>query len=468
MAPVASWFAMYGLVWLAIAAGCVLSTSAFFANSSSGLIFLLFLLYGFSVVQFAYFLQAFFDRSRSGSSLGSLIFVATFFPVRCRARCRGPSRHARLTSCPPPQYYTVRSHSAAIQVLCSLFPNTAFGLILRKAVEFESDGIGLTSATIGIVNDNTTAQQLLLLLLLDCGIYFVLGYYIERVWPHAYGTRYPLFFFLDASFWGCGRNRDGVRCWPNFPCIVFLFSTALSADAQNVSSTGHFELRNVDAGALQSTPAMHELDPSSFEAPGAENDAKDEQDKCIRVTKLRKEFGTPDGTKIAVDDLSLTLYEGQIFALLGHNGAGKTTTISMLSGMLSPSGGHAAMYGQDLAQDMTSIRRTLGVCPQHDVLFDDLTVEEHLYLYARLKDIPEDELQSTVSSAIADVGITAKAQQRSKTLSGGQKRKLSVAIALMGNSRVVFLDGAHSPCTLRSRDARTGAVALPATARGPP
>lgn len=211
---------------------------------------------------------------------------------------------------------------------------------------------------------------------------------------------------------------------------------------------------------------MHELDPSSFEAPGAENVAKDEQDKSIRVTDLRKEFSTPDGVKVAVDDLSITMYEGQIFALLGHNGAGKTTTISMLSGMLIPSGGHASVYGQDLTQDMASIRRTLGVCPQHDVLFDDLTVSEHLYLYARLKGVPASELDHTVSTAIADVGITAKANQRSKTLSGGQKRKLSVAIALMGDSKVIFLDGArnlafelcvvcsaHFRCRLQSRRA---------------
>lgn len=88
------------------------------------------------------------------------------------------------------------------------------------------------------------------------------------------------------------------------------------------------------------------------------------------------------GKKVAVNDLSISMYEGQITALLGHNGAGKTTTISMLTGLFPPTSGTAVVNGHDICVDIDGVRSDLGLCPQHDVLFDDMTVEEHLYFFA--------------------------------------------------------------------------------------
>ena len=88
---------------------------------------------------------------------------------------------------------------------------------------------------------------------------------------------------------------------------------------------------------------------------------------------------------MAVDDLSLNLYSGQITSFLGHNGAGKTTTMSLLTGIYTPSAGTAYIEGKDIRTDMDEIRSSLGMCPQYNVLFDELTVEEHLWFYAKLK-----------------------------------------------------------------------------------
>jgi ABC-type multidrug transport system ATPase subunit len=143
---------------------------------------------------------------------------------------------------------------------------------------------------------------------------------------------------------------------------------------------------------------------------------------------------------VAVDGLNLTMYSGQITALLGHNGAGKSTTISILSGLIEPSFGTAIIEGLDIRTDMNAIRRNLGVCPQHDVLFPDLTVEEHLILFASFKGAKGKAMREEVEAMIKSVGLTEKRKAYSKTLSGGQKRKLSVGIAFIGGSRVVFLD----------------------------
>lgn len=85
------------------------------------------------------------------------------------------------------------------------------------------------------------------------------------------------------------------------------------------------------------------------------------------------------------------MYKGQIFALLGHNGAGKTTTISMLTGLIAPSEGQAKVFNKDLFNQMDDVRQFMGVCPQHDVLFDLLTPEEHLEVFCDFKGVPRSE-----------------------------------------------------------------------------
>ena len=112
------------------------------------------------------------------------------------------------------------------------------------------------------------------------------------------------------------------------------------------------------------------------------------ENKVLKVQDLRKTF--ENGFK-AVNGLNVKMYNGQIFALLGHNGAGKTTTISMLTGLITSTSGSAEVFGTDIFEDMSSIRQFLGVCPQHDILFDLLTPEEHLEIFCDFKGVPRAE-----------------------------------------------------------------------------
>jgi len=112
----------------------------------------------------------------------------------------------------------------------------------------------------------------------------------------------------------------------------------------------------------------------------------------LKVRGLVKKFGP----KTAVDGVNLTMYNGQIFALLGHNGAGKTTTISMLTGLIEANAGCAEVFGIDIFNDMDSMRSILGVCPQHDVLFEFLTPEDHLRLFAAFKGTHADLIEDQV------------------------------------------------------------------------
>ncbi|EFJ47839.1 hypothetical protein VOLCADRAFT_60977, partial [Volvox carteri f. nagariensis] len=162
---------------------------------------------------------------------------------------------------------------------------------------------------------------------------------------------------------------------------------------------------------------------------------------AVEVRGLVKVFQTLTGEdKVAVDHLDLQIASGRITALLGHNGAGKTTTIHILTGMLQPTAGSATVNGFDVATQMDLVRSSLGICPQFDILWPDLTVYEHLELYGAIKGYLRVEIPELAAAAAAKVGLTSKLHSLAGELSGGQRRKLSVAIAFLGNPAVVFLD----------------------------
>uniref|UniRef100_A0A8C7EMM2 ABC transporter domain-containing protein n=1 Tax=Neovison vison TaxID=452646 RepID=A0A8C7EMM2_NEOVI len=158
----------------------------------------------------------------------------------------------------------------------------------------------------------------------------------------------------------------------------------------------------------------------------------------VSIRGLEKHF--PGNPQPALRGLSLDFYQGQITALLGHNGAGKTTTLSILSGLFPPTRGSACILGYDVQSSMEAIRPHLGVCPQYNVLFDMLTVDEHIWFYGRLKGLSAAAVRPEQARLLQDVGLVPKSGAQACHLSGGMQRKLSVAIAFVGGSRVVILD----------------------------
>lgn len=130
--------------------------------------------------------------------------------------------------------------------------------------------------------------------------------------------------------------------------------------------------------------------------------------------------------------------------LLFLSGAGKTTTINMLTGMVKPTSGYASVAGKDIRTQMNQIRQETGICLQHDCLFPLLTVKEHIQFFARIKGLyakmSHKEADEKVMTSIEDVALMEKRNTLSKNLSGGMKRKLSVAIAFCGDSKTVLLD----------------------------
>jgi ABC-type multidrug transport system ATPase subunit len=155
----------------------------------------------------------------------------------------------------------------------------------------------------------------------------------------------------------------------------------------------------------------------------------------LRVMHLTKSFKK----NTAVDNVTFGIKRGEVFALLGPNGAGKSTTISLIRGDIKPSrnGGDIFVEDVSVSKNLANARTHLGVCPQIDAL-DQMTVREHLEFYARIRGIPD--IQHNVTAVLQAVGLGAFESRMGYALSGGNKRKLSLGIALMGNPTVVLLD----------------------------
>lgn len=144
--------------------------------------------------------------------------------------------------------------------------------------------------------------------------------------------------------------------------------------------------------------------------------------------------------KTAVDNLDLTVEEGELFALLGVNGAGKTTTIRMLTCLSKPTAGEASICGHSTASESTSVKALVGISPQDTAVAENLTVKENLELAAKIFGFSKEKTARRVGEMTALFNLGDVLNSRAKTLSGGWKRKVSIAMALISEPKVLFLD----------------------------
>lgn len=146
------------------------------------------------------------------------------------------------------------------------------------------------------------------------------------------------------------------------------------------------------------------------------------------------------GNKKAVQDVSLAIRKGELFSLLGVNGAGKTTLIQMLSCLVKPTDGEGAILGYDLVKEAGHVKNVIAISPQETAIVPNLTVYENLDLMAGVHGCSKADRKRKVNETIHTFSLTPYEKQRSKTLSGGWKRRLSIAMALISDPDVLFLD----------------------------
>ena len=168
---------------------------------------------------------------------------------------------------------------------------------------------------------------------------------------------------------------------------------------------------------------------------------------AISVSGLRRSFGD----KVVLDDLDLEVEEGTIFALLGPNGAGKTTVVRILSTLIRPDAGRISVAGHDLARDPGGIRAAIGVTGQFSAVDDLLTGEENLLLMADLHRLSREQGRRKARELLARFELTEAAGRLASTYSGGMRRRLDLAMTLVGSPKVIFLDEPTTGLDPRSR-----------------
>ncbi|XP_063831033.1 phospholipid-transporting ATPase ABCA3-like [Ostrinia nubilalis] len=283
-------------------------------------------------------------------------------------------------------------------------PYAPMGWIWAEIGALEKIGQGLTFTTMmsSHTNKSGSAIAAMTLLGLQAVFFFALAWYFDHVRPGRYGHALPWDFLLQRSYW----VKNNVK--PD------------SASRQ-----------------LQ-RPASH--DERYFEPPGA-------REVGISVHNVTKMFPK----QRALNDVSLDVYKGEITILLGHNGAGKTTLMSIITGMIGPTSGKVLVNGLDMSSEKEAARQHIGLCPQHNLFFPDLTVLEHVMFFTLLKGSSFFEARISSLALLDKLGIKAKADNMSDELSGGMKRRLQLACALAGNARVLILDEPTSGLDVETR-----------------
>ena len=159
-------------------------------------------------------------------------------------------------------------------------------------------------------------------------------------------------------------------------------------------------------------------------------------EKAIEIKNLSKIYKDVR----AVDDLSLTVKKGELFGLLGVNGAGKTTLVKMLSCLVLPTSGDAFVLGNSIITETDKVKQKIGISPQETAVANKLTVEENLDLMAGAHGFDKDKRAKTTEEMIAEFGLETVRKKAAEKLSGGWQRKLSIAMALVSEPEVLFLD----------------------------
>lgn len=252
--------------------------------------------------------------------------------------------------------------------------------------------------------------------ILLCGlIALVVSIYLEIVFPREIGSPQSMVFFFLPSYWGFDTESQ-----------------------LNVETVAHRANKMSDVAA--------DLDPDILAEYNDVMRRTSDGDPtlALAVTKMSKTFqkgmrASEQDTR-AVDSVTLGADTGTVLGIVGHNGAGKTTLMSMLCGVVPVSTGDARVFGHSVSQNMSSIHSVMGVCPQEDVLWPELTPQEHLKLFAILKRIPFKDHDKVIADSLTEVGLYEVRHRMANKLSGGMKRRLSVAIALIGRVTILMLD----------------------------
>ena len=246
----------------------------------------------------------------------------------------------------------------------------------------------------GFFEFNGEMWSCLAILYLGAIVFLILGLYLDAVLPQEYGIRKHPLFFLEFIFKDTFKKAQTVA-----------LRNSQSLENNKIGEKKILDVEDEDV--KRERDHVDKLDTLSNKYP-------------LVIKNIRKVYKAVGGKppKIAVQNFSLHIKKGEMFGLLGPNGAGKTSLISMLTGLYPPESGNAWLGGFDIVNQIDSVHTQMGVCPQFDLLWPDLTVAEHLYFYARIRGVPINQEKKLVEKALKEVYLTKFASFKTHQLSG--------------------------------------------------
>lgn len=407
-------------------------------RSSSFIIFLILLVYTLTLIPLSGLLSTFFSRARMAALMSPLIYFVLSMPI-----------------------FAISSAGRSVVIGLSVLSPTGLAALLNNIFSAEA-GRGFHASDFH--SPYFAAKPYIVMIVIACDIvlYLLLMLYLDVVLPQDWGTRrHPLFFITEplarrrrrrraakaaaavkeqrpsTSSGGSGEPLKPARV-PGKSCDDSLpnHEDTLLLPAKVPGSSGSFGT----APALLDTTASS-LRSSAFDRTiGHDSVTGAAKGVGVRIDHLSKYFVRNGKRFAAVKDVSWSTYRGEIAVLLGPNGAGKSTTINMVTGMLASDGGDCFIEGHSVTDETAAARHEIGYCPQHNILWPDLTCREHLEFYGKIKGLRGADLEDAVVDILRAVDLEEKIDTIPTLMSGGQKRKLSVAIAFVGRNRVVLLD----------------------------
>ena len=297
----------------------------------------------------------------------------------------------------------------------------------------------------------------------DFFIYLFLGYYLQNVIPHEYGVAKPWYFLFLPSYWFGDCCKKKKKKENNYIQENYYKKDNIEIQNKQIydednleTEKGNIHIKNIidennedkvsNNSIFDDNPHKGVLD---FQNEDVYRD-KNKKNDVFMLREVTKVYG--DG-KMACNKISFNLFRNEIFALLGRNGAGKTSLINVLIGMYDATSGKAIYKEKDILEEdnIAEFRHKLGICPQHDILFPKLTVREHLEMFCYFKGFDVTKIKEEVDVTLQDFRIHDIENVLAGTLSAGQRRKLSIAISVIGGSEVIFLDEPSSGMDITSR-----------------
>nr|XP_020447202.1 retinal-specific ATP-binding cassette transporter [Monopterus albus] len=404
------------------------------------LIFFFLLTFTVTTITQCFLMSVFFNKANLAAACSGIIYLTLYLPhILCFAWQDRITKNMKLAA--------------------SLLSPVAFGFGTEYLSRYEEQGLGLqwdNIQTSPLEKDTYSFLTSILMMILDAVLYAVLAWYLDNVFPGQYGIGQPFYFPFQPSYWQRSASsqtevahHDPAKSEPQnmendaegrgTPVTNTCNSSASKKTCKHQSKREQLEREKELLKRQEQTPNQEEECWDS----GKEGQLFFEPEPVglmmgVQIQDLVKVF---DGcSHPAVNCLNISFYEGQITSFLGHNGAGKTTTMSILTGLYPPTSGTAYINGRDIRTDMDIIRSSMGTCPQYNILFKHLTVAEHILFYSLLKGRTEAEAKREVEDMLIDLGLPHRRNAEAQNLSGGMQRKLSVAMAFVGGSKVIILD----------------------------